>query len=104
MDSTSHPAISEQRWTSETCRYTHSCKKECTRNSSTRTMASSTPRHDHKNSDEKRTCATQLSRPMDTSRLKLSQRSSQRHCPLPAPLGYMCRLTPSKERDRKSVV
>src|SRR2546421_2481920 len=60
-------------------------------------MASSTPRHDHKNSDEKRTCATQLSRPIETSKLKLSQRSSQRHWPLPAPLGYMCRLAPSKE-------
>src|SRR6266699_2871119 len=60
-------------------------------------MASSTPRHDHKNSDEKRTCATQLSRPIETSKLKLSQRSSQRHWPLPAPLGYMCRFTPSKD-------
>src|SRR5205823_1375094 len=61
-------------------------------------MASSTPRHDHKNSDEKRTCATQFKRPIETSRLKLSQRSSQRHWPLPAPLGYMCRLAPSKDR------
>src|SRR6266567_7343310 len=60
-------------------------------------MASSTPRHDHKNSDEKRTCATQFKRPIETSKLKLSQRSNQRHWPLPAPLGYMCRLAPSKE-------
>src|SRR5947209_301179 len=59
-------------------------------------MASSTPRHDHKNYDEKRTCATQFKRPIETSRLKLSQRSSQRHWPLPAPFGYMCRFTPSK--------
>src|SRR5258708_4626929 len=94
MDSTSHPVTSAHRCTSETCRYTL-VPKNATKNSSTRIMALSRPRHDQRNSEEKRTCATQLRRPIDTSRLKLSQRSSQRHWPLPAPLGYICRLTPS---------
>src|SRR4051794_391973 len=95
MDSTSQLAISAHRCTSETCRYIQ-VPKNATKNSSTRMMALSRLRQDQRNSEEKRTCATQLRRPIDTSRLKLSQRSNQRHWPFPAPLGYICRFTPSK--------
>src|ERR1700686_5396982 len=80
MDSTSHPAISTHRCTSETCRYTR-CPKNFTRNSSTRTMALSRPRHDHRYSEEKRTCARQFSRPIDTRKLMLSEHRSHRHWP-----------------------
>src|SRR5438067_13781329 len=59
-------------------------------------MATSRFWHDHRYSEEQRTMATQLSRPRDMQRLMSSEVSSQRHCPRPAPCGYIWRLAPSK--------
>src|SRR5947207_14744300 len=69
-------------------------------NISTRSQASSTLWHDQRYSEESRTCAMPLKRPMETNRLIESQHISQRHCPLPAPLGYICRQAPSKVKGR----
>src|SRR5947208_13855847 len=59
-------------------------------------MATSRFWHDHRYSEEQRTIATQLSRPREMHTLMRSEVSSQRHCPRPAPCGYIWRWAPSK--------
>src|SRR5947209_20144608 len=79
VEPTSHPTLSAHKTTSETCTYRYSPNRSKS-NKDTSTIASLTVSHDHRYSEERRTCAMMgLRRPREMATDTKGQVSIQRH-------------------------